>query len=128
MPDTAESRALANRRVLVVEDEYFIADDMAQALVTLGAEVLGPVPTRDEALALLRSAERIDFAVLDINLQGEPVFPVAEALTRLSIPFVFATGYGELSVPPDYKDVSRWEKPFTAQDLAKAIPTLLASG
>ena len=115
---------LAHRRVLVVEDEYYLADDMAQALARLGAEVVGPVPTRDKALALLASGEKIDAAVLDINLKGETVFPVADALAARGVSFVFATGYDESAVPPAYRDVPRWEKPFNPQALAKALPGL----
>ena len=116
---------LANRRVLVVEDEYFIADDMARALKKLGAEVVGPVPTKDKALALVSSDQRIDAAVLDINLKGETVFPVADALRQQGVPFVFATGYDQGNVPPDYHAVPRWEKPFDPQELVKALPSLL---
>lgn len=123
---SSDPRALAPLAVLVVEDEYFIADDMACVLESLGAKVVGPVPTRDGALAVIRSGERIDFAVLDINLQGETVFPVADTLAQLSIPFVFATGYDVASVPPAYRHVVRWEKPFNPKHLAKALPGLLA--
>ena len=121
MASAAGARALAGRRVLVVEAEYFLADDMAQALRKLGAEIVGPVPTLDKALALL-AAEPIDAAVLDINLKGQTVYPVADALIGRGVPFVFATGYGEAEVPPTYRDVPRWEKPFNPQDLAKVLP------
>src|SRR5690349_14722499 len=113
---------LAHRRVLVVEDEYYLADDMAQALQKLGAEIVGPVPTRDKALALLASGERIDAAVLDINLKGQTVYPVADALRERGVPFVFATGYDPSAIPAAYVEVPRWEKPFNPQDLAKMLP------
>src|SRR3712207_8803154 len=70
---------LTGRRILVVEDEYFIADDIARALTGLGAEIVGPAPDVESAAALL-SQRPVDWAVLDINLQGEMVYPVAEAL------------------------------------------------
>ena len=80
-PDPAPSGpALTGRRVLVVEDEYFLADDIARALVGLGAETVGPVPTREQALAHLEGGGRIDACVLDLNLRGEMAFPVADAL------------------------------------------------
>ncbi|WP_052955021.1 response regulator [Microvirga vignae] len=65
--------ALANRRVLIAEDEYFIARDIARALHALGAEVVGPVASRDEVQAILATGERLDAAILDINLNGEMV-------------------------------------------------------
>ncbi len=125
MDSLGRTGTLTNRRVLVVEDEYFIADDMARALKKLGAEVVGPVPTKDKALALVSSDQRIDAAVLDINLKGETVFPVADALKQQGVPFVFATGYDQRSVPPAYDGVPRWEKPFDPQELVKALPSLL---
>jgi CheY-like chemotaxis protein len=62
---------LAGRRILVVEDEYFLADDIHHALAQLGAEVVGPVPTLRGALEVLADESRIDAAVLDINLRNE---------------------------------------------------------
>jgi CheY-like chemotaxis protein len=125
MSSPAELTDLAHRRVLVVEDEYFIADDMTRALRKLGAEIVGPVPTKDEALKLIASDSLIDAAILDINLRGEAVFPVAEALNERAIPFVFATGYDAEAIPVLYKDVRLWEKPFEAAELARALSGLL---
>ena len=124
MGSTAETGALAYRRVLIVEDEYFLADDIAQALNKLGAQVVGPVPSPEKALALLAD-EPVDAAILDINLRGRMVFPVADALREQGVPFVFATGYDETAVPEAYKDVPRWEKPFKPEDLARALPEIV---
>ncbi len=124
MGSTAETGALAYRRVLIVEDEYFLADDMAQALSKLGAQVVGPVPSPEKALALLAD-EPVDAAILDINLRGRMVFPVADALREQGVPFVFATGYDESAVPEAYRDVPRWEKPFKPEDLARALPGIV---
>ncbi|WP_262272427.1 response regulator [Microvirga yunnanensis] len=118
--------SLSGRRVLVVEDEFFVADDLVQALTRLGAEVLGPVPTRDEALELVATAGPIDLAVLDINLEDEAVYPVADLLSAKGVPFLFATGYSRALVPPQYQHVPRWEKPFNPQILAQALPKLLS--
>ena len=124
MASTAERRVLADRRVLIVEDEYFLADDMAKAVQKLGAQVVGPVPTPDKALALLAD-KPVDAAILDINLKGQMVYPVADALSEQGVPFGFATGYDAAAVPETYKDVPRWEKPFRPDDLAKALPALV---
>lgn len=116
---------LALCRILVVEDEYFIADDMARALRELGAEVVGPVPTKEKALAVVASHEKLDAAVLDINLRGAAAFAVADALKEQGIPFVFATGYAPALVPSEHQDVPRWEKPFDPHELARALPGIL---
>jgi CheY-like chemotaxis protein len=121
-----KSRTLQGRRVLVVEDEYFIADDLTRALKTLGADVVGPVASREEALALLSSRSDIHLAILDINLQDRMVYPVADALRERDIPFLFATGYDQSEVPGEYQDVPHWEKPFDSDALARALPSLLA--
>ena len=124
MPHPASEGALAHRRVLVVEDEYFIADDMVRVLRKLGAEVAGPVQTAEKAMTLLRDSP-VDVAVLDINLRGRMVFLAADALRNLGVPFVFATGYTGAAVPPDYSDVPLWEKPFQPEELAKALPGIM---
>lgn len=117
---------LQGRRVLVVEDEYFIADDVANELGSLGAQVIGPVPDLARAMEIIGSGEPIDLAVLDINLSGETVYPVADALKTRQVPFVFATGYGQSLIAEGYQDVPRWEKPYDHRDLARMLPSLLA--
>lgn len=114
-------------KILVVEDEYFVAADLALALARVGAQVVGPVSTEEEALALLDAGERIDAAVLDINLRGEMVYPLADALRERGVPFVFATGYGASILPMRFRSVPRWEKPFDYQALAQSIPDILAA-
>jgi CheY-like chemotaxis protein len=112
---------LAGRRLLVVEDEYFLAEDMTKALSARGAEVLGPVGNVDAALALIREAGRIDGAVLDINLRGEMAYPVADLLLARGIPFVFVTGYDQEAIPPPYAAVRRCEKPVPLSRLLQAL-------
>ena len=104
---------LGPRRILVVEDEYMLAQDFARELEDVGAEVLGPVPSVADALALL-VAEAVppDAAILDVSLGGEMVFPVAEALRERGVPFMFVTGYDPWSLPQPYADVPCCEKPF----------------
>ena len=117
--------SLTGRRVLIVEDEYFLADDLSQAVVQLKAEVLGPVATCEDAFDLLSTGERIDLAVLDINLQGESVFPVADTLIEQGVPFLFATGYNQAAIPAQYQQVLRWEKPFAPEALAQALSIIM---
>ena len=91
-------RMLQGRRVLVVEDEALIGMLLEDELLRAGAEVVGPAYSVTEALELIDQAAAdggLSAAVLDINLEGETVSPVADRLAALSVPFVFATGYGE---------------------------------
>jgi CheY-like chemotaxis protein len=122
---TGAGGSLQHRRILVVEDEYFLADDMAEALRALDAEILGPVADVQEALDLLATEAGISGAVLDINLHGEEIYPVARELRQRNIPFVFATGYAEGAIPAEYKDVPRWEKPFDVAVLSRALPRFI---
>ena len=116
----AEKPDLTGCRVLLVEDEYYIADDLCQALEGCGAEVVGPVPSLDKALPLAES-ERLTCAVLDINLRGESGLKVAEALHRRNVPFVYSTGYSSTSVPDNLKGAAHLEKPFRVEELLHAV-------
>src|SRR3954467_14286390 len=90
----AQPESLRGRCLLVVEDEYLIAADLTASLESLGVEVIGPAASVEEALALVHnSSDRIDGAVLDINLRNERVYPVADVLIERGVPFVFTTGY-----------------------------------
>jgi CheY-like chemotaxis protein len=126
--DTAARDRLQGRRVLVVEDEYFVACDIARALAEAGAEVIGPAPDSSRALALLGEHEAVDGAVLDINLKGEMVYPIADALRARGVPFCFATGYDSAVLPRSYRDVPCWEKPFDLAKLVGAVAEMIAAG
>ena len=103
--------SVRGRRVLVVEDEYMLAEDLREELERQGALVMGPVASVADALELLRSGPAPDMAILDINLGGEMAYPVADALRARDIPFIFATGYNAGAIPKAYSDVPRAEKP-----------------
>jgi DNA-binding response OmpR family regulator len=113
--------AFAERRVLIVEDEYFLADDLKQALAKHGADVLGPVGTLREGLDIIEADLQIDFAVLDVQLRGTDVFAICAALKSRKIPFVFTTGFGEGKIPLEYEDVPRFEKPYEFRALMVAL-------
>ena len=112
---------LDGRRILLVEDEYFIVRDMARAFAAAGAAVIGPAATVAEALRLIAASGPMDGAVLDINLQGEMVFPVADALTTRGVPFLFATGYDRETIPDRFAHCIRCEKPVKPDQVAKAL-------
>ena len=115
------SELLAGRNVLVVEDEYFIADDMRRVFEESGARVIGPVGSVDDALRVIADTPRIDGAVLDINLREVMVFPVADALRQRGVPFVFATGYEHAAIPPRLSDAIHCEKPVEAIRVAEVL-------
>ena len=101
--------------VLVVEDDCLLGEDLRAELDTAGAEVLGPVRDLASALSLLAHGPAPTAAILDIKLQGEWVFPLADALRMRGIPFVFASGYAAASVPEAYAGVPCCEKPYAAE-------------
>lgn len=115
---------LTGCRVLLVEDEYFIADDLCRALEGCGASVVGPVPSLDKALPLAE-AESLTCAVLDIDLRGESGLGVAAALRRRDVPFVYSTGYNDAMVPEALKGAAHLEKPFRAEELLHAVDKVL---
>lgn len=121
----AQAERLRGRRLLVVEEECFIAAEMAHALGSLGAIVVGPTATVDGARKLIESAEALDGAFLDINLRGQAVYPIADLLRSRALPFVFATGYEPSRIPDDYADVPRCEKPVSASAVADALAALI---
>ncbi|MBH5367860.1 response regulator [Bradyrhizobium glycinis] len=116
---------LTGRRILVVEDEYFLADDIGNALRALGAEIAGPVGDIEDAKAVLHGDGVLDGAVLDVNIRKEMIFPIARELRTREVPFVFTTGYDKVSIEPEFHDVPLWEKPIDivamAQNLARLV-------
>jgi len=112
---------VAVRRILVVEDEYFLAKRIADELAKLGVETVGPASSVERALALVEHGGRLDGAVLDIKLRGDIVFPVADALRARGVPFVFATGYDKQVIPDLYRDVVNFRKPVDPAQIVRAL-------
>jgi DNA-binding NarL/FixJ family response regulator len=121
------SNPLHGARLLIVEDEYLLAREMADYFENIGAEIVGPVGTVEHALALIASS-RVQIAVLDVNLRDERVYPVADDLTSKKIPFVFASGYGSELEPDAYAGVPRCIKPIEFAVLAKTLTEQMKSG
>ena len=125
MPDQQPS--LAGCRVLIVEDEWFLAADLQAALKSLGANVIALVGDLDEAHELLAHGG-FDIVVVDINLRGRLAFSIADRLQQRGIPFVFATGYSADVIPVQFADVILWEKPFEARTVVGDIARLWHRG
>lgn len=111
---------LSPKRILIVEDEYYLAADLAEALSGRGADVVGPVGTFDDAMAAVE-AGGIDTVVLDMNLRGEMSFQVAERLDEMGVPYVIATGYSAESLPEALRGKPRIEKPFRPERVLEAL-------
>jgi CheY-like chemotaxis protein len=112
-------------RILVVEDEAAISLLLEDMLLDFGCEVIGPAARLSAALDAV-AREQVDLAILDVNVAGEPIYPVAEALAQRSIPFVFSTGYGSAGIRDAFRDRPVLQKPFAQHDLKQKL--LIACG
>ena len=112
-------------RILVLEDEYFLADDIVRELRVHGARVIGPLGGLEEARSILDDDSAIDAAVLDINLRNDMVFPVARTLRARNVPFVFTTGYDKGSVEAEFQDVRIWEKPLDIRAMMHDLSNMI---
>ena len=115
--------ALQGKRILVVEDEYFIAADLKRAWCGTGAEVIGPAGNLAEAQHLAGTT-RLDAAVLDVHLGGTPSFSLAEQLRSDAVPHLFLTGYDSWSIPAGHRTTPRLPKPFAMPVVMEAIARL----
>lgn len=113
----------SGKRVLLVEDEYFIADDLRHLLRKAGAEVVGPCATLEKATAAVDEGA-FDCAIVDLNLKGKSALPLAQRLQAEGWSFAFATGYGCNAIPDELKHVPRIEKPFDPAALLNLIGQL----
>lgn len=113
--------ALTDCRILVVEDEYLLAQDMRIELEGAGAIVIGPEPTVEKALRRVLAEPRVDAAVLDVNLGDGLVFPVADVLQQRQVPFVFASGYGDEALAKGYVGAVNCQKPFDMRSLVRTL-------
>ena len=114
-------------RILVVEDELMIRMLLEDMLGELGYTVAAEAARIEEALDAAKNAD-FDIAILDVNLNGQPISPVADALVARGMPFVFATGYGERGLPEPYRDRRTLKKPFQMDGLKQMLKTALERG
>ena len=115
------SQAFAGRRVLIVEDESLVAMLLETILEDMGCVPVGPAATVEEGLRMAAEGQPVDAALLDVNVAGRQVFPVAEALKEAGVPFIFSTGYGEGGLPDEWRGQPTLQKPFTEAAVRDAL-------
>ena len=111
------------KRVLVVEDEVIVAMQLEDLLLDMGCDVVGPACRLEDALEMAET-DRLDAAVLDVNLNGRSVCPVAERLHNRGIPVVYATGYGKAGCK-NLPEGPVLQKPYLPSDLARALKSVI---
>lgn len=115
----------SGRRVLIVEDESLVAMLLETILADLGCDVVGPESNIEDGLNVASGTAPLDAALLDVNVAGQEIFPVAEALKARGVPFVFSTGYGEAGLPEHWRGNPTVQKPFTEGAIRDALMTAL---
>ena len=124
MPDADTIKGL---RVLIVEDEFLLAMSLEDDLALAGCVTIGPFSNLADATQATRR-EDFDLAILDVNLGGEPIYPLAEELLARGKPFLLVTGYGAESLPPHFRSLPRLPKPYDVaillKEIGRALPTV----
>jgi len=123
--DRKGGESLEGIRVLIVEDEYFLADDLARALRAAGGEPVGPVATAEQAEDLLAS-EPVDAAILDLNLRGRMASEFVERLATTGLPCLIVSGYGNDGLPASINAVRKLEKPVSPAAVMKTLAEQVA--
>ena len=117
---TSDTTSSPGRRVLVVEDEPMIRLLLDEMLSDLGYTMAAEAGRLDEALVVARQGE-FDVAILDVNLDGQPVTPVVDVLVERGVPFVFVSGYARRGIPEGHSRAPLLQKPFQSEGLARAL-------
>ncbi len=117
---------LTGKRILIVEDEYFIASDLKRALNSQDAIVVGPVSSLDAGLAAVDGDGALDLAVLDVNLNGTASYAIADRLAQRGVPYMFLTGYDGWAMPSAHRGTPRLAKPFPPDAVVRVIEQLVA--
>jgi DNA-binding NtrC family response regulator len=123
------ARPLAGLQVLVVEDEMLIAIMLEDMIRDLGGSVAGSASRLHHARQIAQDASiHLDLAVLDVNLAGEEVFPLASILSERGVPFAFSTGYGSAGLPEPWRGRPTLQKPFTIEQVGTVLAKALVAG
>ncbi len=118
--------SLRCRDILIVEDEYVIAQDLADFFAAEGATILGPAGSLRQAQDLIGSTGHIDLGLIDIKLRGEMAYPLADTLMQRRVPILFLTGYDARTIPAEYRDIPRIEKPVSLLVIRDRMTRLLS--
>lgn len=121
---SSSASPLSGKRLLVVEDEYMIADDLARELRCVGADVVGPAASLPQGMRLIAQAGHLDGAVLDINLRETLAYPLLDRLIETGVQVLITSGYDEAMIPERYRHLPRCEKPVSPMRLRLAIEAL----
>jgi len=112
------------RRIFVVEDEFLIRMLLEDMLTDLGYDLVGMAGRVDEAAEMAQTKD-FDLAILDVNLDGQDVYPVADVIGKRGLPFMFVTGYGGRGLPDNYRNRPTLQKPFQLDELKRMLAQLL---
>jgi CheY-like chemotaxis protein len=118
---------LNGRRVLIVEDQCAVALDLCESLDREGASVVGPASSVEDALQILESSGRPDLAVLDVKLSSGLVYPVADRLEQLGVPYLFTTACEPWEIPEHYRRAPRFDKPVRLSSVIAALRAQITS-
>jgi DNA-binding NarL/FixJ family response regulator len=119
---------LKGLNVLVVEDETLVLFNLEDTLTELGCIIVGPAMRLHQAESLVASASEIDVAILDVNLGGVPVFPIAEQLRLRGIRLIFATGYGREGLPEEWRSYPVLMKPYMGEEVTRVLQEVVRGG
>ena len=108
---------LKNQTYLLVEDEYYAASDLVVWLENLGARVLGPISHLEHGMEVCRGLQNVDAAILDVNLQGQTVFPLVRELLEMNVAVLFVSGHGRAFIPQRYRALPHFDKPPNMKSL-----------
>ena len=124
----SDTAGLAGLNVFVVEDEALVALNLEDMLEELGCTTIGPATRMDRAEQMMADGLTADVAILDVNLAGEMIFPLAQRLAERGMPIVFATGYGRSGLPANFQDFPVLQKPYTLNDVVAGLAQAISFG
>ena len=124
--DDLSVHSLVDLRIFIVEDEALVAMNLEMILEDLGCQVVGPAMRFERAKTMVEDGIKADAAILDVNIGGLEVFPLAEQLHELGMPLVFATGYDMSDFPEKWRNTPALRKPYTMEEVAQGLDRALA--